>query len=540
MLRARRFSSALRSAPGFAVAGFFFAALLAGGAPAPATAAEPAHAPPVAVTPTVTLAQASASGSAAAEANGIVDAYPIPAEVREALAAGDARLALARLQRREEQDAGLPGYYELLGALALKTGDASLAAGALERAVLFRPERAGAWLDLAFAATALGDAGAARAYIEHIETHFSAPPPLRALIASLRTRLERPEPTPLSPRRWRGEASLLAGRDSNANAGLSIDSLSLTLPGGTLAADIAPESRARGDTVALAQAFVHWRRPAGEGAAGEDGPGTLIQHLFGSNVGLEAYALWRERAYANEAASRTRSLLAGGALAWPIAGGTAAGATANLGIQVEQLDRGGSTAYQAARIILAAERDLTLPDLPLPMVPDGWRRQLGVDLDACRVGAGLEAESRRYPVLSALDGQILWLTGQWRCRNSAWGGEQGVMLRLGEDRPNGERPGGATLRTEARALVSARLPYGLRLEGLLYFDMARDRAGYSPLLEDGAARRLSRLGARAELARTIAPGWEALAVIEAWRQHSNLAIFGQRDGSVLAGVRHRF
>ena len=98
---------------------------------------------------------------------------------------------------------------------------------------------------------------------------------------------------------------------------------------------------------------------------------------------------------------------------------------------------------------------------------------------------------------------------------------------LHADRPGGWRLGfGGELRAQAQS-------HGWRLDAELQYTEWRDRDGYSPLLEDGARRRLRQGTLRLDLAPLHSPFFLRLQ----WdRQDSNLPLFRLHDTTVGAGL----
>ncbi len=179
--------------------------------------------------------------------------------MREAVALHRARRysdALVLLAAYEAEFAGDPAYDYQLGISALEAGKPGVAQQALERAVLVRPDFAGAWVDLALAHARLGEVETALQIVVHVEESFSVPLPLREQLLNLRadqreaSRRKEAEPAALLGARS-GYLQLSAGSDTNANLGLAASVLSLTPIGSPpVQVEISPSARAKADSFA--------------------------------------------------------------------------------------------------------------------------------------------------------------------------------------------------------------------------------------------------------------------------------------------------
>lgn len=106
-------------------------------------------------------------------------------EAQQLIQAADYRTALAQLEALESRYAGIARYDYWYGVAALRAGQASLAAMALERAVLTDPNHAGAQLELAAAFLALNRLDRAEQQLAIVEG-FNPPPAARQAIADYR------------------------------------------------------------------------------------------------------------------------------------------------------------------------------------------------------------------------------------------------------------------------------------------------------------------------------------------------------------------
>jgi tetratricopeptide (TPR) repeat protein len=419
-----------------------------------------------------------------------LDAYP---DARDFVAQRKFADALRVLQGHAAHHENDPSYYYLLGAVAVKVPNYAVAASAFERVVVMQPENAGAWMDLAVASAELGNSVSALEYFKYIETEFNPPPALRDVIASYRRRLTA-RAAQASP--WHGNAQAALGVDTNANSGLNVTSIPLTVRDERIVLTLDPAYRARSDTYAQAVAGVSWKRPV-------DG-----------NT-LELAAGIRQRSFRHEHDFSTTELDASAGLQRPTALGDA-----GAWIYVEHLSLGGKSLVRNMRAVAQIER------------PHG----------ECRTGVAAEFEWRRYVSLTPLDANITWLQAGIACdlRIIDHTVQTALVSRIGYDRSMDNRPGGDTRRAELAGHVSGPLGYGVTVELSATLSFSRDTLGYSPLLEQNAVRRLDRGNARILLTRPLGRYTEAMLLVEDNRYHSNLDLFEQSGKNFAIGIRQRF
>lgn len=120
---------------------------------------------------------------------------------------------------------------------SIAAGRPELALEQLERVVLFNPNHAGAWLDLALLHFRQGNDVAARQYLLHIQDQFVPDEAIQLLIEQVLARIDR--------RQWThtGEISVLAGYNTNANGGTDTDTLSLETSLGELLLELSDEEQ---------------------------------------------------------------------------------------------------------------------------------------------------------------------------------------------------------------------------------------------------------------------------------------------------------
>jgi len=399
---------------------------------------------------------------------------------------------LARFAHECGSDAG---YLAYRGAVLNALGRHAQAALLLEQALLLDPQRAGAQIDYAEALAALGDNASAAALLRDVAQRPDVPAPLRPQLArrlSAIDALQRRDAlaamsAQTGARAWTtdgwqgtGTLALKLGRDSNLNSAPARDALTLTLPGGDAVLLLADRFRPRAGAAARLEASSQWIRPLEGGAA------------------LQLYGDARLRDSPAASDTRYQQAQAGGAWSQPVGQPNGEG-YATFGTSASQLRYGGAELYRALR--LSAGRD--------------WR----VTLPAgdCRPSAGVEVESRRYPTAAELEGRFLGLSAGVACN---FGVDRLVLAaRGGQDAPQADRPGGDQRQIDLRLVWSRPLGSGRLGADLLWYQQ-QDAGAYSPLLDNGATRRLKRATLYLEYSYPIAPGWALLRSLESLAQRS--------------------
>jgi hypothetical protein len=387
-------------------------------------------------------------------------------------------------------------YLAYFGSVRLAEGNAEEAAALLERAMLLAPDLAGARLDYAEALAALGDREAARAWLNDVLAS-DQPPDLVA--DRIRLRLDR-----LADSRWRRSARfvLKGGYDSNPMLAPRLSSLTLTLPSGWVTLPVDTGST-KGSSVAQGEVQLAAQR--------------LPTSADGGTLTVLAEARWRRPFSAIDA---RYSEFSGGAI-WEQPLGSAAAAPLGTpdrrwgllgGVTGNLVTLGGETIYRGLRGLAGG----TAP----------W---------PCQPRALLDMERRDYPTSTSLNGDYVGMAASATCANDA-GQTLALGVRFGKDRPDGFRAGGELRRAEIR--VGGAMPFaGGRLEGDVTGTRLTDADAYSPVLAEGARRWINRVALRAEYARPLMLGWEAVASIERVDQNSNLELFALSGTTVLFGVR---
>ncbi|MGV8900576.1 MAG: hypothetical protein ACOH2B_15255 [Burkholderiaceae bacterium] len=386
-----------------------------------------------------------------------------------------------------------PQYQNLLGMLAQKNGEHAMAAAAFERVVLIDPENAGAWLDLAIASAELGEDKSALDYFSYIENQFEPPAAMRSLIDGLRSDIKRR--TMLLG--WRFSLQSMAGFDTNANGGLQSSVIFLTLGEQRLGLLLDPEFHARGDS------FVQLGGSARSVAALNDA------------YQLEFAASARQRSYLHE---NNFSML---------------DVNASLGLHRRVGDGDASAWLHGSSVMLGGERFMNSTRAAL---------QFEHPLGDCFGGLSGELEARSYARSAALNGDLLWAQGGLACKWKLAGKalQTTMIARIGSDQPSTMRAGGRTLRSELLLQVTLPADDSSRTELTWQMARARDREGYSVLLENNATRSLTRHLLRLAWSKPVALRTELVLAVESNRVLSNLPLFQQTGSTVSIEIRKQF
>ncbi len=417
-------------------------------------------------------------------------------QVQALIAAGNAEAAFTLVAAHEDAGTGDPDYDYLLGTTALAAGRHAVAVHALERVVLVQPSYAGAWLDLAIAHYRLNELDTADRMLAHVEQNFDPPPALRADIASVRRNIS-------SARRWRGwqaDVGGFVGHTSNANYGLSVSALRLTLDGVPATLLLDPSYQPRSDSFGELRAAATRR--------------------FELDAGRQADAslALRHRQHASQSAQDQWDASATGSWRLPVPWRGQDGAILFAAGSVRELRFDGRGVSQ-----LQASGGLRVP------------------FGTCIASGRADLDQRRFSGASAYDAVIPWLGVGAECGRAGlqWGGQ----LRLGRDFATNDRPGGDSLRAETLAFGRWQAQPSLQLGALLIAAHTRDDDGYSPLLAGGARRWVNRLAAKLEAIWVPGPNprspWALVIEIESIRDRSNIGLSTLDVTQILLGLNYR-
>lgn len=427
------------------------------------------------------LAAVSAHAAAATRHTDVTVLEDLQALTRVMISQGRAAAALELLADFETDNVGNPDFDYLLGVTALAADRNAVAVHALERVILVQPSHAGAFLDLAIAHYRLGEMDSADVMLAHVESQLDPPPALRAEIAETRARISRTKLT----RQWRAEVGAALGYTSNANYGLAVSSLQLTLNDAPVTLLLDPSYRPRHDSFAEARAAV-----------------TRTDELQGG-VQRELGFNGRFRGYASENGQDQVDGVVTGIWRMPARWS---------GIEGASLITAGSL-----RHLSFGANGVTIGQ---------FGAGLRMPAAACQLTGRVDYEHRAYGEASAYDAAIPWMAAGAECKRGAW--QYGGLERFGWDMAVNDRPGGDTLRAETLIYARWQARPDLQLGATLLYAYAHDSDSYSAILAGGDRRRVDRFGQKLEA--IWVPGkdprspWAMFVEFENIRDRSNIGL----------------
>ncbi|WP_225780878.1 tetratricopeptide repeat protein [Xenophilus sp. Marseille-Q4582] len=370
----------------------------------------------------------------------------------------------------------------------------------IERHVMLHPNDVAAWLDYARVVRALGRFDESLAVLSFIERELAPDARARQLIAAIAPPPERN----LSRHRWRGEVSLLTGRESNANAGPSVRGLTFNIPGETpVTLELAPQSLPQPSSSHLVEARLE------------------SSHALGQGMVLSTLLDWRQRNTPDFSAAGSRQWQADAMLSF---GGSDTPSSARqwfLAISTLDYNYGGSALFQRERAAVGIDQRFGLQS--------AW---------PCRIQGSVEREWRHHPTQDGLlsDMHALQLAGVCAHGRHRWT----LLARAGEDRARGERPGGTQYRQDLAVGYRMDLSAWGQVEMQASYAHSRDAEFYSILFGD-VRRRLTR--SQLNLSYLSAPfqgRWQVIARAEVFHQRANIGLFRLRGNSAHVGLRYTF
>lgn len=377
---------------------------------------------------------------------------------------------------------------------ALAADQPALAREALERVVSARPRYAGAWLDLALATYRSGDTAAALEHLEYLRSQFALPPALAAQV-DYWSRLWQDPQHAIALRGWQGEIVFGLGHDSNANGGLSSSRMALSVPGGIslFAVDSAYLPRADGFGLLGINAW----GPAQAVGAGRLNPVLLLTaKQFKQETDFSSIDILPGLIYQQPADDQS---------------------TFQLSLFAQHARLGGNTLFNG--VYAAAQR----------IQP--WQ--------TCNWSGGIELEARQHQRVSNLGGELVSLIGGLGCLLF---GEANLSatVKAGYERAHDNRPGGDNRRNELYLRYDHPFNTAQRLQAYWQIVRIDDRHGYSPVIENNAARRLQRQTYGISLRHALDRDWELRLNYDGFQQGSNLSLFDQKGSLTMLGLAYRF
>ena len=409
------------------------------------------------------------------------------------------------------------------GLQALSAGQPSRARELFARVIELDSSQPGPWLDFAIAARAEGDLGLADDVLQMLLSRFVIPQHLVPVVERLRAEIDQAMTVARASldQRWRlrTRLSTAVGSDSNANGGLTINSLALTFPEGSFLFPINPSLKRRADEFFVFN-FLFSAQRYWEGGL------------------IEPFLRARTRENFSVRDFNTSEVAAG--LIWTIPGESAGAAQgvasfSRVSLTQQNIRLGGRGLLDSTQI--SAEHQ--------------WSGR------TCGPAVGLQLDDRSFLAQRNLDSRVFWGLGRWVCESS--GGRHSRRLqvqgRVGHERAKepldylsgSGRTGGNTDHIEVGFLYLQAVPSWLgsgRLEAEAVFAQARDSDGYSMLLENNERRSINRSSIGVAYSRPISAdsraflglGGELNVLWQAFEQRSNLEIFRTQGRQVSIGA----
>jgi hypothetical protein len=420
------------------------------------------------------------------------------------------------------------------------------AADHLEHALMLEPDLKDAQFSYAIALTGSGDVASARALIDNLLDDADLPEALRPLIERQKARLAMGAATlDATPWQKRFTFATRAGYDNNLLGSPNITSLPLTLAGQTLVLLLDGNYLARPAGYLRAEAQAEFARAPSEGvrldalvafraryspalaAAGSTQIDFLVERSaftpslpFGQTNGTPSSASPRTNG-ASSPHSTTDTSASGSYL-----NVTASALNANSGTRFVAAGLGGGWGF-------------------------AWR---GVDSRFCQARTGLELQERKYLDNEVLSSSYTGLSLNWSCENQN-GAQLLLGFKAGRDRANDlNRPGGHQQQASVRFgayLPRAVLPFGtssvaapsstsgLRRGLSLDFEHSQqqDASTYSPIIDSGRSRNVSRTAIRIEYLYSFSGAVQGVVGAEWVGQTSNIQLFKLGSQGVYSGLR---
>lgn len=388
------------------------------------------------------------------------------------------------------------------GVLLLANGQIELAAIALEKALLLRPDLPGAQLDYAQALAQIGLKGSARALLQEVLRRPDIQPDLKA-------RLTQPDATnskvaalaEASGWTWQTLVQTTAGKESNLNSATYSDYLTLWLSNGPVNLALSDTAKPIAGTGLKTQIAVQGLTPMGLGElsvnamlAGKNSP----HHPEGNNRSVEG------------------SLKYGVPIQWGVKN------AANWASGQLQASLGGTQFWVGS---LSAYTDQSAQ---LKYVWNTFEAP-------CKLAPGLGDMMQAFPQSTSLNGHYRFARLELTC---AYGGAQETQLSLGAGTDKASdplRPGGDKKRQDI-ILRHERLIGAGQLTLLARYTENKDQLRYSELLGDlQTVTRRQDLGVSYWL--PMSKQWSIGVNVETTSQKSNNSLFNLKNSGIYAGIR---
>ena len=383
---------------------------------------------------------------------------------------------------------------------AMAAGNYPLAEQLLQQVIAQNPQWAGAWLDLALLAGRQGQYAQAEEFLHVLDERFAPlPAPIAQAVEQLRGQLrqqikaQNPQGSlNTTSRVVQNTLTIGMGRETNANAGLTLSTLTLTLPGGDTLVNIDPSSQAQAAVTARVSLAHFGQQTLGDGNLTWQLQAQARQYSQSRLNNIE----WLAQASVEQASLPGRLM---------------------LGWQAIQLDQ--RTAYQSP--IVRWQYDIPLGS------QCGWQQHL-------------QSEARQYPQASHLNTQWQAYRSTWRCLN----GRSRSQLHLQaatENARSAQRPGGDSRHSSWGVQHEWLRPLNQPEHSLLMrldFLQTQDASSYSPLLDNGQPRQLRKADAQITWSGPWPEKtpWRWSISLQKTTQSSNIQLFNQVNTSIETSI----
>lgn len=448
-------------------------------------------------------------GVACAQESGPSEHGPQECAIRHTLPADRSPQAIEAWLAVLEQCQRDPIYLTTLGQMLNQQARYTEARDHLERALLFSPEHKEARVDYAIALAGVGDLVSAQAMLDALLGESDLPPRLRQSLQNQRNTL-----AGLDDAQWqtRLTATTRLGYDSNLSGAPNLGSLTLTVAGQPVLLPLDESYQARAGAYARADVQLEIRRNQPDGSRWDIVASLRTRHSPSvAQTGTSMADLLVERS--------SQHMREDSAHSWGGYAGVAAGLLqAQVGIRYLSLGAMAGVSMQWR---------------------DGWAQ-------GCQGRVGGEVQQRQHQTNAVLTGHYAGLSASLSCEKPS-GAQWLAALRAGQDMAqDNARPGGDQRQTGVRLAgylpLAAWWPHtrhaAVQQGGLLLDTEAswyHDATGYSPILQDGQVRSLSRQTARLEYQFTVAKKLHWAIGAEWVQQSSSLSLFRlQSHGPYLA------
>lgn len=408
----------------------------------------------------------------------------------------DQKKSLAQLDEIRDSCLWRADFLAYRGVLLLLLDRPDDAVVDLERSLMLDPERVGTQLDFAQALAQINQQKVARELAKQVAARPDLPGPLQAMLAGVLGEVEQGD--------WQSKFSVqwLMGYETNLNGAPRLRSLTLTLPNGQIPLEIDKTVQPQSGPSALLGLSGALARKIGAGELG-------------------SYLNYRGRATEETNQTGYQQLDAAVIYALPLRGDRPkldfTAPTVIGKVDISGLRFGGSHVYRSGGALLGLEFPGVLGSAIL-------RPMLAADY-----------ANRHYPVATELDGVYI---GAALSLNIEQAGQLFQMvLRTGnEDARDPRRAGGDQAANSFALRYLRKFSWG-EIDLGAALERTRDEQPYSPLINDGESRNMTRKSYRVGVNFFLQNQLSLLTYFEYFLQDSNIALFNISNRTLHLGVK---